>query len=454
MRLGDGVGYHPAALRGITSIALVLLVPGVARASGPDVFGLGSEAIGRGGAMTAVAEGWDATFYNPAGLALSGRRELTLGYQRYFSGLEIETAGGGVEDQPIVLPDSFVLGASLPIGDRVGIGIGSMVLPDVIVRARTHGPEEPFFPYYDNRTQRLAIYPAIGVRVTDWLALGAGANFFAGLNGFARASEGSTAALEASVFEEIFSQIALHAGARIDASETLRFGLAYRQSFGAPFTTRAQVLVAGVPIEVLVDARTLVTPHEFSAGAALRLGALDLSLDATLSLWALERSPFTRVEAIVNGVRIVPPVPQDGLYRNTVAIRTGGAFDHRLSEDLVLTYRLGASFEPSMIEDQPGRTNLIDGHKIGVGLGLGATFPRLLRRPMRIDLHGSGTLVTSRRYDKVVSPIDATREDPSALADEDATMPGDQITNPGYPWVRGGGTVWSVGITATFELEE
>jgi hypothetical protein len=171
-------------------------------------------------------------------------------------------------------------------------------------------------------------------------------------------------------------------------------------------------------------------------------------------MWSQERSPFTRVTAIINGVRIEPPVPEDGLYRDTVSIRAGGALDHRLSERVSLVYRLGAHFEPTMVADQPGRTNLLDGHKLGLALGAGLVLRDFAPRPIHIDIHAAGTLVTSRRFDKVVSPVEATRSDPSAIADEDLSMPGDQITNPGFPWVSGGGMVFTFGVTATFELPE
>jgi hypothetical protein len=107
-----------------------------------------------------------------------------------------------------------------------------------------------------------------------------------------------------------------------------------------------------------------------------------------------------------------------------------------------------------MVEDQPGRTNLLDGHKIGLSLGAGLVLEHVAPRPIRIDLHASGTLVTSRRFDKRISPVETARTDPSAIADEDVGMPGDQITNPGFPWVSGEGMVFSFGATATFELPQ
>jgi hypothetical protein len=149
-------------------------------------------------------------------------------------------------------------------------------------------------------------------------------------------------------------------------------------------------------------------------------------------------------------VRIDQPPPRNP-YRDVVNLRWGAAYDHDVSDSTRLTYRLGQFFEPSIIEDQPGRTNLIDGAKLGWSGGLGVRTTSVLPLPLRFDFHAQAISVRSRRYDKRVSSSEEAREDPSALAGEDAA-PGLQISNVGYPSIAGGGRVFTVGATLTLEL--
>lgn len=446
----SGPGASACLIAAFVAAVAGLVGAPVARANDGDVFGLGSEAIARGGAMTAVATGWDATFYNPAGLALHGRRDVTVGYFRIQPDLEIhmpsETTHPRIEN-----PDAALLGATLPLGRRVGVGLGLVVLPTTIIRVISHSPDEPFIPWFDNRTQRIAIFPAVGVRALDWLSFGVGANFLAGLDGLATAGDGPSRAVESSVLQEIFSRVSVHAGVRVDAPHGLSFGLAYRQRFYAPFTERVRTTVGGFPLDITVDARTLQTPHELALGAAWRRGALTLSLDTTLLLWSLERSPYVRVDATVSGVHIAPQPPAN-VYRDTFNVRAGLAVDHHAGRDVTLTYRLGGAFEPTYVEDQPGRTSLIDGTKLTLAAGLGITIAHVLPRPFRFDLHAQAIALASRRFDKVVSPISEARTNPNVIADEDADLPGDQISNRGFPAVSGGGVVYSLGASVTFEV--
>lgn len=453
---GDVTRSRGASAYLFASLALALsfasaLVAGAARANDGDVFGLGSEAIARGGAMTAVATGWDATFYNPAGLALHGRREITVGYFRILPDLEIhlssETRHPRIEN-----PDAAIVGATLPLGSRVGLGIGAVVLPTTIIRVISHSPDVPFISWFDNRTQRLALFPAVGVRPLDWLSLGVGANFLAGLDGLATAGDGPSRAVESSVLQEIFSRVSVHAGVRVDAPHGLSFGVAYRQRFYAPFTERIRTTVGGFPLDIAVDARTLQTPHEIAFGSAWHRGALTLSLDATLLLWSLERSPYVRVDATVSGVHIAPE-PLASVYRDTFNVRAGLAVDHRVGRDVTLRYRLGGALEPTYVDDQPGRTSLLDGTKVTLAGGLGVTIAHVLPRPFSLDVHAQAIALASRRFDKVVSTIAEARVNPNVIADEDADLPGDQISNRGFPAVSGGGVVYSLGASVTFEVD-
>jgi hypothetical protein len=434
---------YPAA------VLVTVLWSGAAGASGADVFGIGSEAIARGGAMTAVSTGHEATFYNPAGLAFGERRELTFGYMRIVPDLTIQTRSGEIR-QEISDPDLLVIGVALPLSERFAIGFSSYVLPQTILRVVANSPEDPFFPYYANRTQRLLLLPGIAARPFDWLSLGVGVNYLAGLGGGASAAEGPTREVEATVSEELPPTAALHAGLRVQPIESLAFGFVYRQAFSLPYFADTTNVIAGTRLDVSVEAKAVETPEELALGVAWKHGPLALSLDGTWARWSESEGPYVRVTALVAGVRIDQPPPGKP-YRDVFNLRWGAAYEHDVSRSTRLTYRVGQFFEPSVIEDQPGRTNLIDGAKLGWSGGLGIATTDLLPLPLRFDLHAQAISVRSRRYDKRVSSVDDAKTDPTALADED-TAPGLQISNRGYPSISGGGRVYTLGATVTLEL--
>lgn len=400
--------------------------------------------------MTAVASGYEATFYNPAGLAIGGRRELTFGYLRVLSDLSIRTASSH-SDQPIADPDLFLIGAVAPAGKHFAVGFASYLLPARVLYIDAPGPEEPFFPYYRNRSQRLLLLPGIAVRPFDWLSVGIAINFFSGLGGSIQASEGPTRQVEPAVSEELPTRAAPHVGLRVQPIPELAFGATYRHAFRIPYTTTTETVVAGTPLNIAIDAQGLQTPHEIAVGSELRLGPVALSLDGTYLLWAEERGPFVRVRALISGVELTRLPPEDQ-YRNVFNVRFGLAVQQQLDPKLVLTWRAGQFYEPSFVVDQPGRSNLIDGPKLGWSAGAGLAVSGVLSRPVRFDAHLQLVNMLSRRSDKVVSSVDQARSDPNALADDDPS-PGLQIGNPGYPFVAGGGRVMTLGATVTFEVE-
>src|SRR5262249_26541671 len=142
------------------ALALVFFAgAGAARASTPDVFGLGSASTALAGAVSARATDFSAAFYNPAGLALAGpEREVSFGVTSYTSRLRLRG-----QDAPMTDPTGYEIGlrAPLPLGGalagRLAFGLALHLVPDEIVRVVAHVPADAFFPYYDNRTQRLVL---------------------------------------------------------------------------------------------------------------------------------------------------------------------------------------------------------------------------------------------------------------------------------------------------------
>src|SRR5436305_1662892 len=119
--------------------ALVLLAAALplarpARASTADVFGLGSESTALAGAVTARATGFDAAFYNPAGLTAGRGYEAALGFAAAGSQLQSRGRTTDLSD-----PFGLELGLRLPVPlggvltDRLTLGLALHFLPDQVL---------------------------------------------------------------------------------------------------------------------------------------------------------------------------------------------------------------------------------------------------------------------------------------------------------------------------------
>jgi hypothetical protein len=432
----------------------IVLAASRAGASSADVFGLGPRASAQAGAVTATATDFSATYYNPAGLALSLTREVALGVLGSGSGLSIQGRRAGISD-----PLAVLVGARtpLPLGgaleNRLFFGLAVSSLPDAIVRVVSHKPDEAFFPLYDNRTQRLLVLPAIAVRLTSRLGLGFGVDYLAGAAGAIQATTGASRALEPRVDEALGAAAAVHAGARWDPTRWLGLGLAYRQSFSVPIVEDAQVRVAGEPLNVVVTTNGLYAPDQVCGGISVKpRPGLSLNLDVTWARWSAWSGPYIQVKSTLPlAGEIEGELPRVPL-RDIATFHVGIEQLAYRSARLEVHARGGYGFDPSPIPSrQEGVTNLMDGakHLIAVGGGL-----RLSRgtRAITLDAHFGLQLVRERTYTKRVLapgeaglPFEALRDEVTDVSTDPATQ-GTQISNPGYPSIGGGGYVWAASL--------
>ena len=129
------------------AFALLLTFAAPARASEPEMFGMGARSPGMAGTGVADADGYDATYENPAGLVGPTNRRLTLGY--VHAGYDLNLDG---MHHPVDKTDGLLLGADIPIPfggflrDRVALGLGFYFPFGVINRAQAPFPDQPGSP--------------------------------------------------------------------------------------------------------------------------------------------------------------------------------------------------------------------------------------------------------------------------------------------------------------------
>lgn len=452
---------RPLARLALAAAAVIAAHSPPAAGNPAEVFGFGSRQAGLGGAVAARVDDFSSGYYNPAGLAFGRGKRVSFGVLGGASNLRINDEG-----VPLAEPFGVVFGATTPaplggpLANRVFVGIGLYLLPTTVIRVIAHLPDEAFYPYYDNRTQRLVVIPVIAARPIDRLSVGVGLNLLAGLAGQVVSNEGPTRGLEPRVDEQIGTTLRLNVGARYRLLETYDVAAVFRQSFSVPFTTITENTVAGEPIDLAIEAEGLFTPDQLVLGQAWRPGPVDLSLDLTWARWSAYPGPYVIVDSELPLVGpltgVLPKVP----WKDTFGVRAGAERTMPFGGGGVTwTLRGGYGFETSPIPaTQRGVTNLLDGPKHTVSLGVGFFLPG--KRKVRIDLHVQAQLVGERRMVKRIATGDedpelgsfqALRDEVSDDPSEPATL-GTQISNPGYPSIESGGQVFSGGLTVEVEL--
>lgn len=468
---------HPRALSRRRVVAGLVVALGVlwggaeARANSAEIFGVGSKASGMGDAAVALAKGPTAAFYNPAGIANGERAQLHYSATAYHGWLKVRSATQHIEN-----PYEFAIGLTVAVPfrgrlhKRIWLGLLLTAHPDILARVISHLPTDPFYPYFDNRTQRLVLIPAIAFRLLDSpkrgrLTLGLGANVFAGLQGVIVGEEGASRSLEARVSEGLSGIFRMVAGLRY-SWRWLHVGLAFRQQFSMPFKTDSFNFVAGTDLDLNVDAEGLFSPHTLVLGMAVTpTKKLSVALDVAYAMWSQWRGPYVQVSSVLPLVgELVGDVPKID-FKDTVAVRVGMEYRISLPKKLVMPLRAGFSVETSPVPAQPGRTNLLDGHKLIFSLGGGFDLGRMLKRRVWVDLHLRLHVLVPRTIRKKISvsaeecPATAPPLGPDeALSDEvpcdrtDDTTLGLQISNPGYPYLKASGFVLSGGFSLGVEL--
>lgn len=465
---------------GVLGVILVGLLLGAhprrAEANSAELFGLGSRWAGMGDASVALANDFAAAFYNPANLALAKRPSLSFGMLGYGAWLDLGEESAGIQH-----PLEAHVGVHFPfplkgwMKNRLWVAVAFSSHPDIAARLKGHMPSDAFYPYYDNRTQRLLLIPSLAFKVLDHsrygrLSVGVGVNALAGLAGTVVGQEGASRSVEARVEEELFSILRVVAGLSYEI-KGLSFGLAYRQEMNVKVTTSSFNYVAGADLNLDIEADTLYDPHTLVFGAAWRStpkngSSWAVGLEMGYALWRFYRGPYVAVDSLLPLVGDLKGDLPDIQFKDAVSVRLGAEHWFGLPKKMRLAVRGGVGFESSPVPIQHGRTNMLDGHKLRFSVGLGFDLGKVLRRRIWVDAHARLGLVLARTMKKKIfipdeecpPPPPGTVDPDDYLVDElpcDRTDPntqGLQISNPGYPSIRSGGLVVSGGITLGVEL--
>ena len=167
-------------------LAAVLALTSGLLANGLNLNGFGARATAMGGAFVGLADDYTAVFWNPAGLALIKKGTFGLSGHFLFPTSDYTLSTFTMETKSTMYP-SGILGYFQPIGDRVVVGLGAYTLSGLGQDWNNTGlenvliypyPASAFTPPVDAYTWKsfigaISISPAIAVKITDQILLGA-----------------------------------------------------------------------------------------------------------------------------------------------------------------------------------------------------------------------------------------------------------------------------------------
>jgi long-chain fatty acid transport protein len=321
----------------------VVAAPAV-RASEPEMFGMGARSPGMAGTGVADAEGYDATYTNPAGLVGPTNRRLTLGYIHAGYALNLDGAHHAVDKT-----DGLLLGADIPIPfggvlrDRIALGLGFYFPFGVINRARAPFPDEPRLALLDSRTQVVSVLVAGGVHVHERVDLGIGVLAMAGLIGNIKiAPIGGRITTVAE--EQLTTSFAPIVGARVRVLRWLTLGAVFRGESKSTYDIEiTNSLGSAIPLTLptlRIAGVAQFDPMQAAVEGAFRpLRWLTIDAGVTWKHWSSFGLPTE------NATLGAPPQPAPG-FVDTAVPRVAGEATQRWNH-IALQERAGYFYEPT-----------------------------------------------------------------------------------------------------------
>lgn len=360
------------------ALCACLLLTTAARADNFEEFGFGPRAQAMGGAFTALATDYTATYYNPGGLVFSRHLNLSFGFSFADYHLDFDSErGGDLDDQARRIPDlsAITLGTSstipFDIPDRFAFGLGVFLPTRGLIDVEASSPSaEPEWFRYGSRHDRIHILPAVAVKVTHWLSFGAGASVFVDAAGGTTLSAGIGTPVQPEFRLKLKPDAAPVIGLMLSPADWLSFGLTYRGELSFKLDFPAVAVVQGISIPLTLETITFFTPQQVQLGAAVNVtDRLLLAFDLLWCNW----SAYDDIYLVVTSSVAQTPTRVDADLRDTFSPRLGAEF---VATDWLLL-RAGYAYRTSSVPDQDGEpTNLVDGDKHTFTLGAGFAWGR------------------------------------------------------------------------------
>jgi long-chain fatty acid transport protein len=246
----------------------------------------------------AEAEGYDATYLNPAGVVGPTRRRLTIGYIGARTRLRLNGA-----EYPTTHGDGMLIGVALPLPfggvmkDRLAFGIGFFYPIDVLTSANAPFPDAPRLAVIGDRTGTVSILVSLGARVHERVSLGIGVLTLAALVGTIAITPDAAGRFTTVAEEQLVAGYTPVAGIRVRATRRLQLGVVFRGESKSEYDIRVvNSLGALIPIQLPTLRFTGIAqfdPMQLAIEASLRpIRGLLINIGITWKHWSAYPHPI------------------------------------------------------------------------------------------------------------------------------------------------------------------
>lgn len=409
-------------------VVLMLLSSATAQAGPFDLFGFGARAIAMGGAATASADDYTAVFYNPANLVTRKTIHLGADFLTTVPNLTItlDDPDGGVSP---IQTDSFSglgLGVLFPLGGkidyRIAFGLVLYIPTDELLRVDAVDPLVPRWYIWDSLADKLQILFGIGGEITDWLAVGIGAQSLASIEGDVNVAVDPINEVlpERDLKIDIINTASAIAGLRLGPFYGLSFGFTWRSALEIEFSLPIELdFGEALDVTLVARGRALYTPHILNFGLAWAIPETGWMINAETRYWMWSHAPdpSLQFELDISGELMAAFGVGDAfnftagpsafpVLRDVFSVHMGA--EYWATENVV--GRAGYNFRPTPVPTQTGLTNYVDTDSHTVSAGIGVTYPDPLNlddHPVTFEFTGAYSIFPDSRTEKdsVADPI-------------------------------------------------
>ncbi len=390
------------------------LVACPAHASAPELFGYGARAQGLAGAVVSDARGHGAVHANPAGLAFETVPSVALGYQFARFDLTLDGAGHAARDAT-----ATTIGFDLPLplggalAERIALGGGFVIPTNSVLVADIPRPGAPQFVLVENRAQTVSLQAAVGVRLLDGLAIGAGFIALSALDGAIDVAPNAEGRIGSQARDQLVADYAPIFGVQARLPVDLALGLTWRGESAARFYLPITADLGErfpLPVPTLqVEGVAQYDPAALGYELSWQPDGLRVAVGGAWSRWSAYPAPIVYTAVPED----FPSQPAPG-FDDVIEWRAGVEWTPRL-DPLAFAARLGYRFAPTPAPEQRGLHSLLDSDRHTLALGGGVRWAGL-----RLDLALQWHRLVERSHVKDADAITAAGYDPAEQAERHA----------------------------------
>jgi long-chain fatty acid transport protein len=333
-----------------------MLAAANAAASPEDIFGYGNRSPAMGGTGAASSTGFEAAYTNPALVARTTERKLTLGMQAANFALYAN------DERISALPmKGIVIGAESPVPfggvlkDRVALALAFYTPTDILVRGRILYPETPNFPLVADRAQSLMVRAAIGVNLPWGLRVGAGFAALAEIDGSVLVATDATGRVGSRVEDQLVATYAPTLGVAWDLpwdkAHPWRVGATYRGKLDARFAVEidaTKLSTLQIPIFNIAGIAQF-DPAQIALEVAHEHGPWTFAAGGVFKQWSAFPGLLEPTIVCPDGGNDCGLSPPKIDFKDTIVLRAGVERKIELTKTANAFARAGAVYEPSPV---------------------------------------------------------------------------------------------------------